>query len=54
LEAEIEYLRDRVLLLSTYTNSAKNQTDTNILLNGGSATTSGREVTISTSYTSFI
>ena len=54
LEAEIEYLRDRVLLLSTYTNSAKNQTDTNILLNGGSATTQGREVTISTSYTSFI
>ena len=39
LEAEIEYLRDRVLLLSTYTNTAKNSTDTNILLNGGSATT---------------
>jgi hypothetical protein len=54
LEAEIEYLRDRSLLLSTYTNKAKNQTDENILLNGGSATTQGSEVTISANYTSFI
>lgn len=54
LEAEIEYLRDRVLLLSTYTNNAKNRTDTEILLNGGSATTAGSEVNISTEYTSFI
>jgi hypothetical protein len=54
LEAEIEYLRDRVLLLSTYTNKAKNKTDKSILLNGGSATTQGSEVTIATDYTSFI
>ena len=54
LEAEVEYLRDRVLLLSTYTNKAKNKTDKSILLNGGSATTQGSEVTISTDYTSFI
>jgi hypothetical protein len=54
LEAEIEYLRDRVLLLSTYTNSAKNETDIGISLDGGSESTLGREVTISTSYTSFI
>ena len=54
LEAEIEYLRDRVLLLSTYTNTAKNKTDSQILLNGGSATTQGSEVIISTEYTSFI
>jgi hypothetical protein len=54
LEAEIEYLRDRVLLLSTYTNKAKNKTDKGILLNGGSATTQGSEVTIATDYTSFI
>ena len=54
LEAEIEYLRDRVLLLSTYTNTAKNKTDVSILLNGGSATTQGSEITISSDYTSFI
>lgn len=54
LEAEIEYLRDRVLLLSTYTNTAKNKTDNSILLNGGSATTQGSEVIISADYTSFI
>lgn len=54
LEAEIEYLRDRVLLLSTYVNKAKNQTDTSILLNGGSATTSGSEIEITADYTSFI
>lgn len=54
LEAEVEYLRDRVLLLSTYTNTAKNQTDTKILLNGGSATTQGSEVIISSDYTSFV
>ena len=54
LEAEIEYLRDRVLLLSTYTNKAKNKTDKGILLNGGSATTQGSEITIATDYTSFI
>ena len=54
LEAEIEYLRDRVLLLSTYTNKAKNKTDKSILLNGGSATTQGSEVTIATDYTSFV
>lgn len=54
LEAEIEYLRDRVLLLSTYTNTAKNQTDTSILLNGGSATTAGSEIVIASDYTSFI
>jgi hypothetical protein len=54
LEAEVEYLRDRVLLLSTYTNTAKNKTDKGILLNGGSATTQGSEVTIVTDYTSFI
>lgn len=54
LEAEIEYLRDRVLLLSTYTNTAKNRTDTSILLNGGSATTQGSEVVITADYTSFI
>lgn len=54
LEAEIEYLRDRVLLLSTYVNKAKNQTDTSILLNGGSATTSGSEIEIKADYTSFI
>lgn len=54
LEAEIEYLRDRVLLLSTYTNTAKNSTDTSILLNGGSATTQGSEIVITADYTSFI
>ena len=54
LEAEIEYLRDRVLLLSTYTNTAKNKTDSSILLNGGSATTQGSEIIISSDYTSFI
>ena len=54
LEAEIEYLRDRVLLLSTYTNTAKKSTDTGILLSGGSATTQGKQVTISSKYTSFI
>lgn len=54
LEAEIEYLRDRVLLLSTYTNTAKNQTDTNITLDGGSATTQGSQITIASEYTSFI
>ena len=54
LEAEIEYMRDRVLLLSTYTNTAKKETDTGILLSGGSATTQGKEVTISSEYTSFV
>ena len=54
LEAETEYLRDRVLLLSTYTNKAKNKTDKSILLNGGSAVTQGSEVTIAADYTSFI
>ena len=54
LEAEIEYMRDRVLLLSTYTNTAKKETDTGILLSGGSATTQGKEVTIASEYTSFI
>ncbi len=54
LEAEIEYLRDRVLLLSTYVNRAKNYTDTSILLNGGSAVTSGSQINIQTEYTSFI
>lgn len=54
LESEIEYLRDRVLLLSTYTNSAKNKTDIGIKLNGGSSETQGSEIEISTKYTSFI
>lgn len=54
LEAEIEYLRDRVLLFSTYTNQAKKETDVGILLSGGSATTQGKEVTIASKYTSFV
>lgn len=54
LEAEIEYLRDRVLLLSTYVNKAKNKTDVEITLDGGSSTTAGRTVNIETDYTSFI
>lgn len=54
LEAEVEYLRDRVLLLSTYTNTAKNQTDTSIKLDGGSATTQGSQINIASEYTSFI
>jgi hypothetical protein len=37
LEAEIEYLRDRVLFLSTYTDTAKKSTDVSITLAGGSA-----------------
>ena len=54
LEAEVEYLRDRVLLLSTYVNKAKNKTDVGIQLKGGSATTQGSEIVISSDYTSFI
>lgn len=54
LEAEIEYLRDRFLMLSTYVNAAKNATGTSITLDGGSATTAGKEVVIAANYTSFI
>lgn len=54
IEAETEYLRDRVLLLSTYVNDAKNDTGIGIKLNGGSSQTQGKQVTISANYTSFI
>ena len=54
LESEIEYLRDRVLLLSTYTNSAKNRTNVYIDLDGGSDKSEGRNININTEYTSFI
>lgn len=54
LEAEVEYLRDRVLLLSTYVNAAKNKTDVSIKIDGGSDTSLGDTIDINTEYTSFI
>lgn len=54
LESEIEYLRDRVLFLSTYTQTAKNTTGEFIKLSGGSSTTQGQSGKISSKYTSFI
>ena len=54
LEAETEYLRDRVLMLSTYTNVAKKTTDTNIEFRSDSSGTEGDEFMLETDYTSFI
>jgi hypothetical protein len=54
LEAEVEYLRDRVLLLSTYTKTGESKTDTSIKLAGGSALSAGSLANIQTTYTSFI
>jgi hypothetical protein len=54
LEAETEYLRDRVLMLSTYTNSAKKTTGTSIEFRSDSSGTEGDEFVLETDYTSFI
>ena len=54
LESEIEYLRDRVLLLSTYVNGAKKVTNDSISFAGGSAESGNKTVNIATEYTSFI
>ena len=54
LESEVEYLRDRVLLLSTYVNGSKNVTNESISFAGGSAESGNKLVNIETDYTSFI
>ena len=54
LESEIEYLRDRVLMLSTYVSGAKNKTEESISFTGGSSESGIKSVDINTKYTSFI
>lgn len=53
-DAEVEYLRDRILLLSSYTNSGKYASDVKITLTGGSQESGEKQYDIKTEYTSFI
>lgn len=53
-DAEVEFLKDRLLLLSTYTNSGKPTTDTAINLKGGSQESGSEFYHLILNYTSFI
>jgi hypothetical protein len=53
-DAEVEFLKDRLLLLSTYTNSGKPTTDTSINLKGGSQESGSEFYHLILNYTSFI
>ena len=53
-DAEVEYLRDRVLMLSSYSGSGKQNTDVYMNLSGGSQESGEKTYTFDTIYTSFI
>jgi len=53
-DAEVEYLKDRLLMLSSYTNKGKPNSDVSINLSGGSQESGEKQYSFDIKYVSFI
>ena len=53
-DAEVEYLKDRVLFLSTYAGGGKTSTDVNMSMGSTSSTSYASQYVVNSDYTSFI